>query len=623
MLRGDPDDIEVNDEGSMFDTAMATWSNEPIPVEYNPSVPISAFDFIVVDECHRSIYGQWRQVLEYFDAFIVGLTATPAKQTIGFFNQNLVMEYGHAKAVADGVNVNYDVYRIRTRVTEQGATLDAGLYVDRRDKLTRQRRAELLDNDLTYGGDQLDRDVVAVDQIRKVIQTYRDRVIPESFPDRQEVPKNMIFDKDDSHADDIVQIVREEFGKGNDFCQKITYRTGFVRVPLDPANPEKGHTWEKVANLTPEDVLTAFRTMFNPRIAVTVDMIATGTDVKPIEVVVFLRNVKSANFFEQMKGRGVRVINTDDLKTVTPSAQVKDRFIIVDAVGVCEQDKTDSAPLNRQPSASLKQLLNYVASGGTNEDALSTLASRLVRLDKRLPPDVSRELGKLAGFSAGGLKPLAAGLVRAIDPDEPAKALRSAGAVADNQEPTAEQVRETGKSLIKRAVQPFYNPTLRHRLLEAVQQAEQIIDTITTDEVLSEGTGFDQQAKERAKQIVQSFRRWIDGNKDEITALQVFFNRPFRQRPSFEAIRDIAGRIQRPPLSITPEALWHAYQALDGSTAGAARRSGGKQLTDLVTLIRHTIYPDEPLTPFGEVVMQRYQKWLEQQANAGVGFQGE
>ena len=186
-----------------------------------------------MDECHRSIYNVWSQVLLYFDAFLVGLTATPDNRTIGFFNQNLVMQYGHDEAVIDGVNVDFDVYRIRTRVTERGATIEAdgtGVYVEKRNKLTRRERLERLEDDLTYTANQLDRDVVSESQIRTVLQQFRDEVLPEAFPGRGEVPKTLIFAKDDSHADDIVRIAREVFAEGNDFCRKITYRTGFTKV---------------------------------------------------------------------------------------------------------------------------------------------------------------------------------------------------------------------------------------------------------------------------------------------------------------------------------------------------------------------------------------------------------
>lgn len=286
MLSGQEDyDVEV-DELSTFDTGPI--DEQPKEISYNPQVPIETFDFIITDECHRSIYNLWRQVLEYFDAFIIGLTATPSKQTLGFFNQNLVMEYSHDRAVADGVNVGYDVYRIKTEITEKGSTIDAGYYVDKRDKLTRRIRWDQLDEDFEYNGKQLDREVVAKDQIRTVIRTFRDRLFTEIFPGRMEVPKTLVFAKDDSHAEDITHIMREEFGKGNEFCKKITYKT----------------TGEKT-----DDLIASFRNSYDPRIAVTVDMISTGTDIRPLECLLFMRNINSRVYFDQMKGRGTRVIS--------------------------------------------------------------------------------------------------------------------------------------------------------------------------------------------------------------------------------------------------------------------------------------------------------------------------
>ena len=351
VLKGEEEFDEAADEQSQFELA-TSLVKEPLPVVYNERIPIETFDFVIVDECHRSIYNLWRQVLDYFDSFLIGLTATPTAQTIGFFNNNLVMEYGHEQAVADGVNVGFDVYRIRTRITEQGATLEGepGRFIPRRDRRTRSRRYAELDDDLNYEPNQLDRDVVAEDQIRLVVRTFRERLFTEIFPGRTEVPKTLVFAKDDSHAEDITRILREEFGKGNDFAQKITYRT----------------TGKK-----PEDLLAEFRNSYNPRIAVTVDMIATGTDVKPLECLLFMRNVKSAAYFEQMKGRGVRVVDLDALRSVTPDAAAKTHFVIVDAVGVSEQDKTATKPLDRQPSVPLDKILGLVAAGVANPDLVS------------------------------------------------------------------------------------------------------------------------------------------------------------------------------------------------------------------------------------------------------------
>ena len=326
MLKGEPD-YESDDDEERSDFERETADATPQKVIYNPNIPIDTFDLIIVDECHRSIYGKWRHVLEYFDAFIIGLTATPYGQTRNFFNQNLVYEYRHEQAVEDDVNVGYYVYRIRTEITERGGTVAAGNYVARREKDSRRLNWKELDEDVEYTENQLDRDVVAEDQIRTVVQAFKDILFTELFPSRKTVPKTLIFAKDDSHAEDIVRTVREVFAKGDEFCQKITYRSD-----------------------KPEELIRRFRTQLNPRIAVSVDMISTGTDIKPLECLLFMRAVRSSGYFEQMIGRGVRVISPNDLKNVTGDATQKTHFIIVDAVGVCESVKTDSQSLPGDPS---------------------------------------------------------------------------------------------------------------------------------------------------------------------------------------------------------------------------------------------------------------------------------
>ena len=393
MLKGDSDFDEENESESLFNRDSG---NQPAAeVEYNPNIPISTFDFIITDECHRSIYNRWRPVLEYFDAFLVGLTATPSKQTLGFFGQNLVTEYPHERAVADGVNVGYDVYRIKTEIAEDGSKIPPGFYVDKRDKLTRKIRWELLDEEMEYSANQLDRDVVADDQIRKVIQTFRDNLFTEIFPGRKHVPKTLIFAKDDSHAEDILRMVHTEFGKGNDFCKKITYRT---------------------TGDTPERLLASFRNSYNPRIAITVDMVATGTDIKPLECIIFMRNIRSRVYFEQMKGRGTRTISPTDLQAVTPDAHHKTRFVIVDAVGVCENDKTDSRPLERKQSVPFDKLLESVALDNRDPDTLTSLASRLVRLDREIGDDARERIAEVSGGIS--LQRMIHALFDAIDPDK-------------------------------------------------------------------------------------------------------------------------------------------------------------------------------------------------------------
>ena len=590
ILRGEelPSDLE---EESLFDHA--NLFKEPPPVVYNPAIPPEMFDIIVTDECHRSIYNLWRQVLEYFDSFLVGLTATPNKQTFGFFDQNRVMEYPHEQAVADGVNVNYDVYRIRTRITQQGSVVEAGHFVDHRERDTRKVRWERLDEDLTYNPNQLDRDVVAVDQIRTVVQTFRDKVLTEIFPGRTWVPKTLIFAKDDSHAEDIVRIVREEFGKGNDFCQKITYRTTGVK---------------------PEELIAAFRTSPMPRIAVTVDMIATGTDIKPLEIVLFMRTVRSRSYFEQMKGRGVRIINKDDLLAVTPDAVAKDHFVIVDAVGVCDDDKTDSRPLEKKPTVSLKKLLQAVALGNTESEVVSSIAGRFARLEKKLDSAGQAEIAKFAGGK--GLNQLTADLIAAIDPE---RQIEQAKADFGVSEPTVEQMRQAAAKLIREAVKPLSDPRLREKILDLYAKADQVIDTVSADEVIE--AGFNAEALEKAQGLVRSFEQFISDHKDEITALQILYNRPYRQRLTDKDVKAFAEMIEKPPYLWRIDRLWDAYAALEQTKVKG--RGTGRIWTDIVSLVRFALHQDDMLEPFAEHVYERFAAWLAQQEKQGRKFTDE
>ena len=364
ILKGE----ELDEKAEETNPGEIKWEKrQPVPVGYNPKLPVEFFDFIVIDECHRSIYNLWKQVLDYFDAFLIGLTATPDNRTFGFFNQNVVSEYTHEQAVTDGVNVGSDVYLIETEITKKGGKIWKGQYVDHREKLTRKKRWEQLDEDVVYSQKELDDEVVNPSQIRTIIRTFKEH-LPEMFPDRKnekgefEVPKTLIFAKTDSHADDIIQIVREEFGEENRFCKKITYNSG---------RPEK------YTGPVPQRLLSAhcrYRRYDRHR---------HGREA--LECLLFMRDVKSRNYFEQMKGRGTRTINLDDLKKVTPSARyTKDHYVIVDAVGVTKSLKTDSRPLEKKPGVPLKDLLAAITVGARDEDLFTSLANRLTRLEKQL-----------------------------------------------------------------------------------------------------------------------------------------------------------------------------------------------------------------------------------------------
>ena len=566
----------------------------PVTVAYNPNLPPETFDLVIVDEAHRSIYGVWRGVLEYFDSHIVGLTATPGKQTFAFFAQNLVSEYTYPQSVADRVNVDFDLYRIRTQISEQGATIEAGTIVPRVDRRTRVQRLEALDEALEYTDKQLDRAVTATDQIRTVLETFRDRLFTEIFPGRSTVPKTLIFAKDDAHAEEIVTQVRQVFGKGNDFAAKITY-----------------------AARDPKGQLQAFRTSPGLRIAVTVDMIATGTDVKPLECVFFMRDVRSAQYFEQMKGRGARTIDPATFQSVTPDATEKTRFVLVDAIGVTEHDFVEP-PLNRDKGISLEKLLGKAAAYTLTEDETATLASRLAALELQLTPAERDELDTVAGQP---VKAIVRTLVDVVDPDHQRAALPG---LAEG----SPEWKDASQQLLDAAVEPLAaNPDLRNRILELRRAHDRVIDEVNADTLLEAYGVVD---ADRARSVIESWRAYLAEHRDEITAIQLIDERKRSLRserserhegPSrhvaFADIQELADRISRPPHNWTADLLWSAYEAVD---ARRVRRSPHHTLTDLVSLLRFTVGVDSELVPYADIVRERYAAWLTQQEQAGTRF---
>lgn len=616
MLRGEELDSE-QEEAAGF--TQENLRHEPPPVEYNAGIPLEMFDFVVTDECHRSIYNLWRQVLEYFDASIIGLTATPSLQTLGFFNKNLVMEYNYEQAVADGVNVDFDVYQIRTAITEGGSKIEVGYFVDFRDKETRRVRWEKADEEIRYNADELDRRVVSKDQIRTVLTTFRDKLFTEIFPNRKEVPKTLIFAKDDSHAEDIVTTVREVFGKGNEFAQKITYKVGTARRIVKEKAADGSET-EKViwvnSGIKPEDLISDFRNRHDPRIAVTVDMIATGTDIKPLEIVFFMRAIKSRTLFEQMKGRGARTVSSTDLQNVSGDATTKDRFVLIDAVGMNPDDLNETKPLERKRYESFKGLMEKIALGSRAPEVVSSVASRLARLDRQLMKDDRLEIEQLAGQP---ITSLVSQLVEALDVDLQLAAARKA---AGNAEPTQAEIAATRKKLLDDAVRPIVSsPKLRQRVIEIRKSYEQVIDAISQDSVVR--AEFDVEARKKAETLVNSFVQFIEQHKDKIAALQVLYSRPYQQRLRYDQIKELAQAIRRPGSglrSMTPEALWHAYESLDASKV---RGGGDRVLADVVSLVRYAIHQENELHPFREDVDRRFADWIEKQKQNGAAFTDE
>ena len=571
ILKGE--DLDEEAEETPFEEYVTAERKAPKEVVYNEKYPPEFFDCIIIDECHRSIYNVWQQVLTYFDAFLIGLTATPDKRTIAFFQQNMVSEYTREQAIIDGVNVGEDIFLIETAVSANGGHIMKQL-IEYRDRLSRAHRWEEMDDDLDYDKNKLDKEVVNPSQIRTVIRTFKDALYTTLFPNRKEVPKTLIFAKTDSHADDIISIVRDEFGEGNEFCRKITY------------------TAENA-----EATLSSFRNDYYPRIAVTVDMIATGTDVKPIECLIFMRDVRSKNYFEQMKGRGTRTLGVDDLKKVTPSAtENKDHFVIVDAVGVTKSKKTETRTLERKPTVSMKALMMNVALGDRSEDTLTSLANRIVRLGNQMD---SREQKKFTEVVGAAARTVAEKLLNSFDSD----VIKDAASQKYSNIPTEEQLKEVQSGLIKEAVSPFQNPEIRDFIENIRKSHDQVIDNVNLDMVVF--AGFDKNKEESANKIIGSFRDFIEANRDEIIALRIIYDEAYKDRPMvIEKLKTLYEKLKSQ--GITVDRLWNAYSV---KYTDKVKRGTMAQLTDLISIIRFEMKQTDELPPFADRVNFNFKQW--------------
>lgn len=575
MLSGDEYYDEKDEEISAYENYKSESKSERI-VSYNPNIPIESFDFIVVDECHRSIYGEWRQVLEYFDAFIIGLTATPSKQTLGYFGANLVSQYPLERSIIDGINVDCEIFRIKTQISEYGNTIQKGFLVPVMDKKTRLKYYESLDENLEYQKTDLDRSVVSINQIQTILECYKNAIFTELYPEREPsfVPKTLIFAKDDNHAENITRITREVFAQGNDFCKKITYNIG---------------------NAKPEELIKAFKTDPTFRIAVTVDMIATGTDIKPLEVVIFMRDVKSSLYYEQMKGRGVRTINPNDLQTITPNAKSKDKFYLIDAVGVSESKKTISAPLERKKGISLAKILENVANGDTSDNTLSSLAGRLARIEANISDDDKTQISKI--LDSKTLGQLASDILDTLDVDL-TQNLNNDEIIAKKDE----------------VLKPFNKPIFRKTLLDLSQKSKLYIDDISPDTVIN--AEFN---KNKANEIIANFNDFINENKDEITALSIIYNKDYKNRKlTYELINELNDKLKSNNLDSFQ--IWNSYALIKPDKVKNNAKSTVERLTNIIQLVKFALGFDDELREFSSIANSRFELWKGRQKNKGIIF---
>lgn len=597
LLTGNTELDDELDDVSSFDLPDTT----PVEVSYNPAIPVEFFDLIFVDECHRSIYGRWGQVLDYFDAFTVGLTATPTPMTLGYFNGNVIAEYTQEQSVLDGINVDQQLFRIRTEVGETGSTIQAGDWVKVRDRLTRATHVEHVDEDYPYEPEKLDRAVVNPAQIRTVVRAFKDLATTQLFPERDEVPKTIYFCKNDHHAEDVLKVIREEFGGGTEFARKITYK----------------------AEGTVQENIQAFRTDPKLRIAVTVEQIGTGTDIKAVECLVFMRMVGSRVLFNQMRGRAVRTMNDDDFWQVTPGAaekgQTKTYSVLVDAVGITDDDFVlkDAQPVTEtKPSVPMRHLLQDIGMGTATSDTLKAVALRLRRLAGKLSAAEHTEFTHVTGGRA--MTDIAQALLDAADEHQVLAEARTKAGIAEDDEPPEDAVAAARKTLADQAVAELRTVPVREKL-DSLQAAvsDVLIHVSGTDRLI--GAEY-VESPDEATDIIATWRDYIEQHKDEHFALRAYFAQPYGKRPSLDDITELANAISRPPHNLTPERVWAAYERLEASKV---KGHGGKLATDLVRLVRFTLQQDDELVPHEDAVKLRFDLWLDEQQQADRTFTDE
>ena len=563
---------------------------EVISLGNDLKLPPDYFKLIIVDECHRSIYGKWKAVLDYFsDATIMGLTATPTPEAYAYFDKNVIEEYTYDESVVDGVNVPSRVYRISTEITEHGGAIKSGTRFIETSRKSGQTISYVAEQSVDYDTTQLDRSVVNRDQIRKVLLAYKNAVYEELYPERDKnwayVPKTLIFAKDDNHASEIVEGVKDVFKDEFDnnecpehFVQKITYSSG-----------------------DSNGLIRALRTEKDFRIAVTVTLVATGTDVRPLEVVLFMKDVRSDVLYTQMKGRGCRVISDDKLREVTPNADTKECYYIVDGVGVTEHEKIIPHPvINQGPGKkvlSLEHLLEHLAHNEVSDENLWLLRDYCSTINRRYENNAlfGKHLDYFITTYGFAPKTIAGNIQQATDD----------GILLKDKyiDPSHDNTRRM--SLINDLIS---NTAARKKLLE--MQRGYIVSTGEDPDAVIYA-GF---SKETAKTFIDSFENYLNENKDSIEALRIIYNSE-DTIIMHSMLSELRERLLSESRQYGVYQIWKNYEVLDteGNVDELDVKTNVNALTNLIQIVRYAYKKNQKLTSLIKGYAKRFNLYCGQQ----------
>ena len=567
LTGGEVEDDDERDDFQEDETEITLGDDLKLPFDY--------FDLIIVDECHRSIYGRWQKVLNYFNtARVVGLTATPAPETLAFFNNNLIINYTLEKSIADRINVSYRVYRIITEVTEGGGVIKQDEKITEITKYTGETKSLVAEKEVEYRRAELDRLVVNPAQIQLILEEFKNAIYTDLYPEREPnfayIPKTLIFAKDDAHATRIVEIAKEVFpGQTDDFVQKITYSAG-----------------------DSSELIRHFKNEKTFRIAVTVNLVATGTDIRPLEILLFMRDVRSSILYTQMKGRGVRIIGDEQLRNVTPNAISKDLFFLVDAVGVTESDKYMPKPVEgRVPvpaNPTLEQLLEQITHGYLSDYYLNMLASSLSRINAKSKDKHRIEFTAITGAT---MYDLSVSIFSALE---------------EGNLPTFEDVNQPNTERKTLVVLLANNPQAREYLL--ILNAG-FVDILIPGEDTLIFKGFSQ---EEALSATQAFEEYVNAHRDEIEALRIIYNNT-NEPITYALLTDLKDKLLSADTRFAPLRLWSSYSIIeDGKVIKLQTQTERESLTNLIQLVRYAFKLIPELRSLHTFASKRFELWCGQ-----------
>ncbi len=483
-------------------------------------IPINAFDIIIADECHRGYSaketGTWKYVLDYFDAVKIGLTATPATHSLAMF-KNKVFSYSTEQAVLDGYLVDYDAVKIKSDIHINGAFLKEGELVGEIDTETGAEQLDELEDEREFAVNEIEIKITSPDSTKKIIKAFK-KYTDLHEKENKRFPKTLIFAVNDlhhvSHADEIVRTCKDVFDKGDDFVIKITGSTTVDR---------------------PLKKIRQFRNRPEPRIVVTVDMLTTGVDIPAIEMVVFMRMVKSRILWVQMLGRGTRLCN--DIN--------KEKFTIFDCFdgSLIEYFKnaTDFDVNLQKETIPLSEIIERIYDNQDREYNTKVLIKRLRRIEKNIGAEAREKFSKFI-------------------PDGDLKAYTDK--LKDNLE---KDFTETMKLLRNK---DFQNLLINYpRPKKIFLKGYEILDTVEDKVMFRVGSDY-----QKPEDYLELFEKFVMNNPEHIEAIEILLSKPGKWNT--DALEDLRTRLRKNDFS--EKDLQRGYELVYK-----------KPLVDIISMIKH------------------------------------